>query len=121
MAVIDLLTEVGDGTGESVTEIRSGNPFLDADGRLSRAAFVEMAGQTAAAIDTFNNNRVVRPGMISSIRSFAFHGDARVHDRLTVQVTRMSELGPWVLIGAQVREGNRLVAEGELRVCLHGV
>lgn len=95
------------------------NPFLDADGMLDPAAFLEIVAQAAAAQHGANLRREGKPseaGMLLGVRDFRITGAARVGDVLTVEVRKASEIERVAAVDGSVRRGEVPLAAANLTV-----
>jgi predicted hotdog family 3-hydroxylacyl-ACP dehydratase len=99
--------------------IRSGNPFLDADGALDPAAFLEIIAQAAAAQHGANRRRDGMPaedGMLLGVRDFCVTGAARTGESLVVEVRKTGEIERVATVDGSVRRGAALLAVASLTV-----
>jgi len=106
------------------------SPWVE-DGRLLRAAFLEIAAQTAAAhagaLDAADEARTgARPrlGWIGEVAGFRIHDDARPGDVLVSTVRRVAEFGPAARYECRIERvvegGPTLLAAGLLTVVRAG-
>lgn len=66
----ETLAKITDHGGETVSRIHDDNPFLDENGVLDSAALIELAAQSAAALDSFMHEKKVSPGMLAGVTDF---------------------------------------------------
>lgn len=101
-------------------EIGADNPFLTPNG-LERVALAEMMAQTFAAGACLHEADAARPGYLVGLRDLRFYGDAKLGDRLRIQVRLDTSLGAFMLIEGSVRrmdEEKTLLVEGQFRLFL---
>lgn len=86
---------------------------------LERAGYVELAAQTAGAMQGYDRQRRGLPpafGYLVGAQDFVFHADARAGDTLAVRVAIQAELGEVTVLSACVMRGEEILAEGRLKV-----
>lgn len=119
MRMVDTLVSVGDRVARIATTVRADMPFVDADGRLGEAAYVELVAQAAAALDGFRKRGRpgARPaGMMLGVRQMQISGSARVGDCLDIEIFKTARLGEFGVITGSVSRGAELLAKGEIKV-----
>lgn len=89
------------------------------EGMLDAASFVELAAQTASAMQGYD--RIIQGlepamGFLVGVQDFAILGQAFVGDTLHLAVNVAAELGPVSVIAAGVTRGETLLATGNLKV-----
>ncbi len=118
--VIDRLIEVGEREAKAEFVVRTGMPFVDSNGRLDEAAFVEMIAQTFAAAQGFHLTPEERPnhrGLLLGIKEMTVSGDAHVGDRLVVHIRKLARFGSFgVVDGTVSHEDGRMLASGQVKV-----
>lgn len=119
MRLVDTLLSVGDRVARVATTVRPDMPFVEADGRLGEAAYVEMVAQAAAALDGFRQRG--QPGsklfgMMLGVRHLEITGTARVGDCLEIEIFKTARLGDIGVITGSVSRGAELLAKGEIKV-----
>lgn len=119
-----LLDEVVERTPEccvALWTVAASSPWV-VDGRLLRAAFVEIAAQTAAAGAAGTGGAGPSRGYLGGITSFRVDGDARIGDRLRCTARRTTTFGPLARVECRIEAlapgGPRLVADGVLTVAM---
>lgn len=118
MMLIDrLLSYQDDRSGSAEVELRPG--CVLADGTLNRVALVEMMAQTYAAIKGYEDitqGKPVLEGFLVGIRKARFPRDARVGDRLTIDVANIGTIDGFHMIRGSVYCDTALLAEGTLKL-----
>lgn len=92
---------------------------LVCDGVLHPSGYVELAAQTAGAMqgyDQYLQDLPPKAGFLVGAQDFVFHGEARIGDTLRVDVAIYAELGDMTVLTASVSRGGALLAEGRLKV-----
>ena len=88
-------------------------------GVLDEAAYLELAAQTAGAMQGYDDHIrgcPPKPGFLVGVQDFHIHGEARVGDILHIDVTLTAELAEVSVLSATVRRDIELLAEGRLKV-----
>ncbi|MDZ4199015.1 MAG: radical SAM protein [Kiritimatiellia bacterium] len=118
MRMVNRILSVGERSAEIESVLDAGNPFLDANGALEPAAFLEVIAQAAAAHHGFRSRNLPgRPeGFLLGAKALKISGQARVGDRLRVAVFKEARLGAFGVIRGEVFLKNQRIAEGEIKV-----
>jgi predicted hotdog family 3-hydroxylacyl-ACP dehydratase len=126
MRLIDTVLSVEpDGAGTAEAVIRADNIFLDRDGALLPEALAELMAQAFAAISGYNDLQAGHPGRtgyLVGMKKVTFPApeanqpSVSVGDRLTVRVRPTGEFAGFVIIDAEVRRHDELLAQGELKI-----
>lgn len=119
MAMAETLTKITDHGGETVSRIHEDNPFLDENGVLDSAALIELAAQSAAALDSFMHEKKVSPGMLAGVTDFMSLRSVRKGDAVTIRFEKEAEFMPWHIIRFEAfnRNGEKL-AQGVMKLCI---
>ena len=132
MRLIDTVLSVEpDGSGTAETIIRADNIFLDRDNALLPEAMVELMAQAFAAVSGYSDLQAGRPGRtgyLVGVKKVSFptpeanQPSVSVGDRLIVGVRPTGEFAGFVIIDAEVRRHDDLLAQGELKIWIasHG-
>jgi predicted hotdog family 3-hydroxylacyl-ACP dehydratase len=86
---------------------------------LDKAGYVELAAQTAGAMqgfDLFRQGLPLKFGYLVGAQDFIFHRGARAGDTLTIKVTLEAELGEVSVLSSRILLEEELLAEGRLKV-----
>jgi 3-hydroxymyristoyl/3-hydroxydecanoyl-(acyl carrier protein) dehydratase len=118
--MVSRILEVGDNSGICESLVKPDNIFLDDKCILSRSALIEVASQSAAAINSFMKDGRVLPGMLVGAKSFRFFGNARSGDLMTICVKMIAEYEQWHIITISIAVDGNLICEGELKICVFG-
>lgn len=118
MCCIDRLLRSSKRDACAEVALASGHSLLRG-GELDPAGYVELAAQTAGAMQGYDRLIQGLPpafGYLVGVQDFVIHGVARLDDCLHVQVAIDAELGEVTILNASVRRGDELLAEGRLKV-----
>lgn len=118
MCCIDRLLASDTASALAEVVLEEGHSLLDGE-TLVPCGFVELAAQTAGAMQGFDRKRLHLPpqfGYLAGAQDFAVHGTARVGDRLEIAVQLEAELGGVRLITAEIRGAGGVLATGRLKV-----
>lgn len=126
MRLIDSVLSVEpEGSGMAEAVIRADNIFLDRDDALPLEALVELMAQAFAAVSGYNDLQAGRPGRtgyLVGVKKVTFpipettQPGVSVGDRLTVTVRPTGEFAGFVIVDAEVRRHDDLLAQGELKI-----
>ena len=89
------------------------------DGLLDPAGCVELAAQTAGALQGFDQYKQGLPpksGFLVGVQDFFVHGIARAGDTVRIEAAIIAELGEMTVLSARLFHQERLLAEGRLKV-----
>ncbi|MDR0339869.1 MAG: hypothetical protein LBH65_06290 [Desulfovibrio sp.] len=92
---------------------------LVCDGLLDPSGYVELAAQSAGAMQGFDQYRQGRPpkfGYLVGVQDFCVHGEARLGDRLEIAVGIEAELAGVTVLTVGIRRDGALLAEGRIKV-----
>ncbi|MDD5599177.1 MAG: hypothetical protein PHV82_14620, partial [Victivallaceae bacterium] len=90
--------------------------WLGPDKKLLGSAYIEMAAQATAVLDSFMNRGKVCAGMLIGAREFAAYGDAEAGDTLRIEIFREFSLDEMGVVSTKIFKLEQLVAEGELKI-----
>ena len=114
--LLNRLLEQGERTGVLESIIRKDNIWLTPENKLSRLAYIEMAAQSTAVLDSFMHRKKVSSGMLIAAKNIVFHGDAEAGDTLRIEIFRVFSLNEFGVIGAKIFNNGKLVMEGEFKI-----
>lgn len=89
------------------------------DGVLHPAGHVELAAQTAGAMQGYDRYLLGLPpkaGFLVGAQDFVIHNEARVGDTVRVDVSIYAELGEMTVLTARLTRDDAPLAEGRLKV-----
>ena len=118
MCCIDRLLSSSKTAAVAEVMLTDGHSLLDGD-TLDRPGYVELAAQTAGAMQGFDQYIQGLPpkfGYLVGVQDFYIHADARRGDRLRLEVSIEAELGEVTVLSARVCCEDALLAEGRLKV-----
>ena len=116
--MIDALTAVAERSATAAATIVPTNPHCR-EGKLTEAAHLELMAQAAAALHGYRHP--VRPdgsaprGMLVGARDLEIHEPVRVGDNLSVTLQKLTRLGGFGVLSAEVRRGKTLISKAELK------
>jgi radical SAM protein with 4Fe4S-binding SPASM domain len=119
MRLVDTLHSVGERIATAGVTVRADMPFVDEDGVLSDAAFLEMIAQAAAAMGGFGKRgrgRGREAGLMLGTRNLEILGEARIGDQLSIEVFKSARLGEFGIVEGCVRRQADVLARGEIKV-----
>lgn len=103
------------------TEIKSDNIFVER-GELTPYGLIENIAQTCAARIGYYNKVILRTGIqigfIGAIRNMHIFHLPRVGESIETSITVVEEVFGMTLIKAQVKRGDMLLAESEMKIAL---
>ncbi len=118
MRLVDTLLAVGERRAEVETLLRDDNPFLDENGQLEPAAYMEIIAQSIAALNGFQlRNRTKKPeGFLMGAKHIVIHEPARCGDRLVTSVYKAHKFEDFGIIQGRIERDGLCLAEGEIKV-----
>jgi predicted hotdog family 3-hydroxylacyl-ACP dehydratase len=94
--------------------------MVDESGRLDELAFIEMIAQSFAAGHGFHlsmDERLTHRGLLLGVKELVVSGEARVGDRLTVHLRKVTRFGAFGVVEGDIyREDGELVATGQVKI-----
>ncbi len=122
MVLLDVVVEIAGDRCVAGWTVPADSPWIE-NGRLLRAAFVEIAAQTAA-LGAATSDAAPRHGYLGAASEFRVHGDARPGDALRSTARRVAQFGALSRVDCRVEridgESATLLAEGGLTVAVAG-
>ncbi len=116
--MVDALVAVGERTATVTASITAATP-LCREGVLTEAAHLELMAQAAAAMHGYRHqvrhDGVAQRGMLVGARNLEICEPIRVGDKLAVSLHKEAQLGHFGIIRAEVRRGEALVSQAELK------
>lgn len=119
MRLVDALLEFREKSGVVAATVTAEGPLTTCDGRLEAVGLIEILAQAYAAVQGYDDLRQGRPvqmGFLVGIRSIRIEGEARVGDRLLVQLRPLAEMEGFALAEGEIRRGDSLLASGTLKL-----
>jgi radical SAM protein with 4Fe4S-binding SPASM domain len=119
MRLVDTLRSVGERVATAGVTVRPGMPFLDAEGVLSEAAYLEMMAQATAAMGGYARRGRAggrEEGLMLGTRDLVILGQARIGDELEIEVFKSARLGEFGIVEGRVRRQAEVLARGEIKV-----
>lgn len=118
MRMVDKLLSVGERCAQVETVLTDSNPFVDEDGCLEGAAYMEIIAQSIAALNGFQlRNRNRKPeGFLMGTKAVRIHEPARTGDRLVTAVYKAHKFEDFGIIEGRVERDGVCLAEGEIKV-----
>jgi len=118
--MIDRLLDADSDRCHTDFTVREDNPFVS-EGIFREGGIIENVAQTCAAYngwDSWLHHLPVRPGAIGAVKDFTFHSLPSVGDRLITELSIISSAFNIILLHGTVRCGDKLIAEGEMKLCI---
>jgi len=120
MRMVDQLTKVGERNAQTTFLVRKECVMVDESGRLDELAFIEMIAQSFAAGHGFHlsmDERLTHRGLLLGVKELVVSGEARVGDRLTVHLRKVTRFGAFGVVEGDIyREDGELVATGQVKI-----
>ncbi|MCK9417883.1 MAG: radical SAM protein [Nitrospirae bacterium] len=119
MLLIDRLLEIQERASLSEMIVRADMIFVGKDGKLDDASYPEIISQAIAAQEGFRKLGSRSPqqeGFLLGIKNLAITGSACVGDTLRISVFKVARYGDFGIIQGEVRNGDTLIASGEVKV-----
>ena len=119
MRLVDALHSVGERVATAGVTVRADMPFVDANGVLSEAAYLEMMAQAAAAMGGFGKRGKGgrrEEGLMLGTRNLEILGEARIGDRLEIEVFKSARLGDFGIVAGCVKRQADVLARGEIKI-----
>ena len=119
MVFIDTLEKVGERTAMAATTVKEDWLFVDKDGYLDAAAYLELIAQAAAALNGFeelNKKSEGFQGFLLGARKLKIFKKARAGDRIEIALFIYASYGDFGIVKAQVIANCELLAEGEVKI-----
>ena len=122
MVMIDALLEASAERGVAVKTFHSPDYGLD-DDTVCEPMLIECVAQTTAAL--FGYHTLSKPGeaglgFLAALSSFTFSRRVRMNEPLRIEVEVARVLGAMYIINGRVLSGLETVAQGEIKIYLHG-
>ena len=118
MCCIDRLLFSSKTAAVAEADLHPGHSLLTG-GALDPAGYVELAAQTAGAMQGYDQRLQGLPpksGFLVGVQDFALLGAAAAGDTVRMEVAIVAELGSVTVLTAKVFRGESLLAEGRLKV-----
>ncbi|AKL98323.1 hypothetical protein [Endomicrobium proavitum] len=119
MLLVDKILEESESRGQTKFFIKPDNIFVDENNFFSRAAFIEIAAQSFAAIDLYQKNKKNKEsakGFLVSVRDFSFYNDAKANEEIFCNLERIDSIEQMHIIKVEVLKDRTVLAGGELRI-----
>jgi radical SAM protein with 4Fe4S-binding SPASM domain len=120
MRMVDELIDVGERTAKTIFTVREDCVLVDSSGRLDELAFVEMIAQSFAVCHGYHlteDERLRHRGLLLGVKELNVASEARVGDRLTVHLRKVTRFGAFGVVEGDVfRDDGTLVASGQVKI-----
>jgi radical SAM protein with 4Fe4S-binding SPASM domain len=123
MLLVDRILDVKERASQSEMTVREDMVFVDKNGKLDDASYPEIISQALAAMEGFRrigSSNPLREGFMLGIKNFKVLGSARIGDTLRISVFKVAKFGDFGIIRGEVRNGEVLIAQGEVKVWQDG-
>lgn len=118
--MVDRLITVGDSESTAEFTVPADSPFVDRDGRLDEATYIEMIAQAFAATHGYYLSpaeREAHQGLLIGVKDLVVSGQAKAGDRLTITVRRVARFGDFGVVDGEVHLANgQRLAMGQIKV-----
>ena len=119
MRVIDTLVKVAERTADVTVTLSQDMLFIDEDGLLDEAAYLEMIAQAIAALDGFKHMGASKPaskGFLLGAKKLEILGKAHVGDTLKISFYKYASYGGFGIVKGTVLLNNHVLAKGEVKI-----
>lgn len=120
--LIEHLLEVNADSGRASATVRAGSLYVNADGTLDGTAYLELMGQTFAAVKGWRDREQGHPpraGVLAGATRVDCTGTARVGEQLTVAIQQSGTFGPFEMIEGHICRQDQHIASGQLKLWLN--
>ena len=118
--MVDELLDVNGEEARTSFTVRSGNFFLDGEGRLEASGLIEHIAQSASAFAGYRARLAgaVEPpvGYIGEVKNFLCHHCPRTGDELHTIIRLGPEVEGVMLLSGETRIGEKIVAETQMKI-----
>ena len=118
MCCIDSLLTCGPDSAQALVHLKDGYIFLN-NGILERAAYIELAAQTAGAMQGYlalHSKEQISSGYLVGAQDFTFFADAFAQQTLLITVAAVSAFQNICLVEASIQAEGTLLAQGLLKM-----
>lgn len=119
MLCIDALLSCGEESALVAACLKPGHIFLDADGNFDPAGFIELAAQSAGAMQgwlALRAGKAPAPGLLVGAQDFVFRAPAGVGDELRIFIRLLTAFQGVNVLEARVERNEEIPAEGRIKV-----
>ena len=119
MVFIDRLLEADGERGLCELELTSAHIFVDAQGRMDRACFVELAAQSFAAVKGWKlacQDTPFSSGFLVGVQAFECLDDASVGDLLQIETMELGGFDGYTVVRATINRGGETIAGGKIKL-----
>ena len=119
MLLVDEILEESQSKGKTSYEIKPGDIFVGDGGIFARAALIEIAAQSFAAVDKFQKmkkNIDSSRGFLASVKNFEFFDDAKAGDEIICDIEKVDEISRLHIVKAELSASGKKIAAGEFRI-----
>ncbi|MBP5509891.1 MAG: SPASM domain-containing protein [Kiritimatiellae bacterium] len=117
---IDRILEIGEKGGVVEAVIRPGSDICKDDGVVDECALLELMAQASGALYVFRVTRHEKPeelpGALVGVNAFHVYGTPKTGERLLLRVKKQIRFDVFYLVNVRVFAGERLLAEGVLKL-----
>jgi len=119
MVFIDRLLEADGERGLCELQLTSGHIFVDAEGRMDRTCYVEIAAQSFAAVKGWKlacQGALFSSGFLVGIQAFECLDDARIGDLLQIETIELGGFDGYTVVRATINRGGETIAGGKIKL-----
>lgn len=119
MVFIDRLLEVDGERGMCELQLTSAHVFVDAQGRMDRTCFVELAAQSFAAVKGWKlacQGSPFSSGFLVGVQAFECLDDARIGDLLQIETLEIGGFDGYTVVRVTINRGGDTIARGKIKL-----
>ncbi len=119
MVFIDRLLEANGERGLCEVQLTSAHIFVDAQGLMDRACYVELAAQSVAAVKGWHlacQGAPVSSGFLVGVQAFECLDDAKTGDVLRIETIELGAFDGYTVVRATIIRGDETIAQGKIKL-----
>ena len=119
MLLVDDLDKVADRLVEASALVRPDSPFVDDQGELDEAIYMELMAQAAATLNGFGQlglSSAAQEGFLLGAKGLAVHGKARSGDKLRITAFKRGRFENFGILCCKIYRDQEVLAEGEIKI-----
>jgi 3-hydroxyacyl-[acyl-carrier-protein] dehydratase len=105
--------------GRTSYVVRAGNPFVNREGVLDPAAYIEVAAQAFAACNGYEvvtGKHARNKGMIVGIQKLEVYESASLGETLHTETAKINEVGNFAVMEGTILRGDTILARVQMKV-----
>jgi len=119
MLLVDDLDKVADRLVEASVLVRPDSPFVDDQGELDEAIYMELMAQAAATFNGFGQLGLsggAQEGFLLGAKALVVHAKARGNDKLRITAFKHGRFENFGILRCKVYRDQEVLAEGEIKI-----